>query len=125
MEHAEPILNISPDLKKQLEQDEEKLLQGNLYQPWEKMQAAMTSGDASYPQNFVKEQVQNTKDKESSGRLEQHFKTALGGEDILQKLSQLREDRSHKSMATRRKIRSRMRSRRSKEVLSKKVDEEE
>ena len=43
----------------------------------------MRSGDTSYLQNFVKEQVQNTKDKASSGRLEQHFKVALGGEEIL------------------------------------------
>ena len=49
----------------------------------------MTSGDTSYLQNFVKEQVQNTKDKASSGGLEQYFKVAPGGEEILQKLSKL------------------------------------
>jgi len=94
MEQAGPALDKAPKVKELVEQNKDKLMQGNLSQLWEKVQQAAKSGDSSDLESFVKETVQQGKDKAgggSGGGLEQYFNMIPGGSEIMPKLQQLQE----------------------------------
>lgn len=66
LKQAQPILDKQPELKKALEQNRDKLLQGDLGQLWTKLQEAIKSGNTDDVQKFVKEQVSKAGDGANS-----------------------------------------------------------
>jgi len=94
MEQASPALDKAPKVKELVEQNKDKLMQGDLSQLWEKVQQAAKSGDTGDLESFVKETVQKGKDKAgggSGGGLEQYINMIPGGSEIMPKLQQLQE----------------------------------
>ena len=92
MEQAKPFLDKSPQVKQLVEQNKEKLMQGNLTQLWEQVQAAAKSGDTGDLEKFVKETVDKGKSAMGGGAgLEQYFNMIPGGSETMQKLQQLQE----------------------------------
>ena len=92
MEQAGPALEKAPKVKELVEQNKDKLMQGDLGQLWEKVQQAAKSGDTGDLEKFVKDTVQKGKDKASgSGGLEQYMNMIPGGSEIMPKLQQLQE----------------------------------
>ncbi|KAL1583370.1 hypothetical protein WHR41_08054 [Cladosporium halotolerans] len=95
MEQAKPLLDKSPQVKELVENNKEKLLQGDLGQLWEKIQDATKSGNTDDLQSFVKDQV-NKVSKSAGGSggssgIEQLLNMIPGGSDIGGKLQQLQE----------------------------------
>jgi gas vesicle protein len=93
LEQAKPYLDKSPKVKELIEQNKDKLMQGNLGELWEKVQAAAKSGDMCDIEKFVKETVEKGKSKAGGmgGGLEQYFNMIPGGSEIMPKFQQLQE----------------------------------
>lgn len=100
IEQAKPLLDKSPQLKELVENNKEKLLQGDLTQLWQKLQEAVKSGNTDDITKFVKEQADKAS-KSSTGSsisslasgsgIEQLLNYIPGGSDISGKLQQLQE----------------------------------
>jgi gas vesicle protein len=89
MEQAKPYLDKSPKLNEMIEQNKDKLKQGNAMELFNQIKDAVSSGNTSNLENYVKETV--NKVGESGGGLEQYFNMIPGGSSIIPKLSQLQE----------------------------------
>ena len=91
MEKAKPYLDKSPEVKKLVEENKEKLKkQGNVQELFEKVKDAVQSGNADslkqYVQNTVKQASQG-----STGGLEKYLNMVPGGGEIIPKLTQLQQ----------------------------------
>lgn len=97
IEEAKPLLDKSPQLKELVQNNKEKLLQGDLSQLWQKMQEAVKSGNSDDITNFVKEQANKASEKTTGSSLgsgsgiDQLLNFIPGGSDITGKLQQLQE----------------------------------
>lgn len=99
IEEAKPILDKNPQLKELVQNNKDKLLQGNLTELWQKLQEAIKSGDSNDITKFVKEQVDQVSQKASSsggslvgaGGIGSLLSMIPGGSDIGGKLQQLQE----------------------------------
>ena len=100
IEQAKPLLDKSPQLKELVENNKDKLLQGDLSQLWQKMQEAVKSGNTDDITKFVKDQANKASQSSSVGSLsslasgsgiEQLLNYIPGGSDISGKLQQLQE----------------------------------
>ena len=97
MERAKPYLDKSPEVKKLVEENKEKLKkQGNVQELYEKVKDAVQSGNTDslkqYVQNAVKKVGQNTTGGGGgSGGLEKYLNMVPGGSDIIPKLNQLQK----------------------------------
>lgn len=92
MRKAQPVLEKYPELKKQIDQNKDRLLQGDLGQLWNKVQQAAQSGNAEDVKNFVQEQVQKGQQSFGGGQgLEQLLGMFPGGKDVGGKFQQLQE----------------------------------
>lgn len=94
MAKAKPYLDKSPEVKKLVEENKEKLKkQGNVQELYEKVQDAVQSGNTDslkqYVQNTVKEAGQGSGG--GGGGLEKYFNMVPGGSDIFPKLEQLQQ----------------------------------
>lgn len=97
MEKAKPYLDKSPEVKKLLEENKEKLKkQGNVQELYEKVKDAVQSGNT----DSLKQYVQNTVQKVGQsggggggggGGLEKYLNMVPGGGEIIPKLTQLQE----------------------------------
>ncbi|KEF51410.1 uncharacterized protein A1O9_12559 [Exophiala aquamarina CBS 119918] len=90
IEQAKPLLDKQPELKKLVEENKDKLLQGDLGQLWQKLQEAAKSGNTDDIQKFVKEQTDEVSGQAGSG-IEQFLKMIPGGQELGPKLQQLQE----------------------------------
>jgi gas vesicle protein len=88
MEQAKPYLDKIPKVKELLEQNKDKLMQGDLGELWEKVQAAVKSGDTSDIEKFVKETLEKGESKAGWG-FEQYLNMIPGGIEIMPKFQQL------------------------------------
>jgi hypothetical protein len=97
IEEAKPLLDKSPQLKELVQNNKEKLLQGDLSQLWQKLQEAAKSGNSDDITKFVKEQVNKASEKTTgsnftgSSGIESLLNFIPGGSDISGKLQQLQE----------------------------------
>ena len=94
MEKAKPYLDKSPEVKKLVEENKEKLKkQGNVQELYEKVKAAVQSGNTDslkqYVQNAVKKAGQGTGG--DGGGLEKYLNMVPGGGEIIPKLTQLQK----------------------------------
>ena len=122
MEQAGPALEKAPQVKEFVEQNKDKLLQGDLAQLWEKVQSAAKSGDTGELEQFVKDSVQKGKEKAGgSGGLEQYMKMIPGGSEIMPKLQQLQEISQKHGEEAEKLVKDAFKE--IQDVLSKKVDE--
>ena len=94
MEKAKPYLDKSPEVKKLVEENKEKLKkQGNVQELYEKVKDAVQSGNT----DSLKRYVQNTVKKVGQsgggggGGLEKYLNMVPGGGEIIPKLTQLQE----------------------------------
>ena len=95
MEKAKPYLDKSPEVKKLVEENKEKLKkQGNVQELYEKVKAAVQSGNRDslkqYVQNAVKKAGQGTGGGDGGG-LEKYLNMVPGGGEIVPKLTQLQK----------------------------------
>lgn len=90
IEQAKPFLDRQPELKKLVEENKDKLLQGDLGQLWQKLQEAAKSGNTDDIQKFVKEQTDKVSSK-AGGGIDQFLKMIPGGSELGPKLQQLQE----------------------------------
>ena len=95
MEKAKPYLDKSPEVKKLVEENKEKLKkQGNVQELYEKVKDAVQSGNTDslkqYVQNAVKKAGQSTGGG-GSGGLEKYLNMVPGGSEIIPKLTQLQK----------------------------------
>lgn len=96
MEKAKPYLDKSPEVKKLLEENKEKLKkQGNVQELYEKVKDAVQSGNSDslkqYVQNTVKKAGQSGGGGGGVGGLEKYLNMVPGGGEIIPKLTQLQE----------------------------------
>ncbi|KAI1614324.1 hypothetical protein EDD37DRAFT_123862 [Exophiala viscosa] len=89
-EQAKPLFDKQPQLKEFIENNKDKLLQGDLGQLWNKVQEAVKSGNTDDVEKFVKEQV-NSMSQKAGGGIEQYLSMIPGGSEIGSKLQQLQE----------------------------------
>ena len=95
MEKAKPYLDKSPEVKRLVEENKEKLKkQGNVQELYEKVKDAVQSGNTDslkqYVQNTVKKAGQSTGEG-GSGGLEKYLNMVPGGSEIIPKLTQLQK----------------------------------
>ncbi|GAB7324347.1 hypothetical protein MBLNU13_g08300t1 [Cladosporium sp. NU13] len=100
IEQAKPVLDKNPQLKELVQNNKDKLLQGDLTQLWQKLQEAIKSNNTDDITKFVKEQADKAS-KSSTGSslsslasgsgIEQLLNYIPGGSDISGKLQQLQE----------------------------------
>ena len=95
MEKAKPYLDKSPEVKKLVEENKEKLKnQGNVQELYEKVKNAVQSGNTEslkqYVQSAVKK-VGQSGGEGSGGGLEKYLNMVPGGSEILPKLTQLQQ----------------------------------
>ena len=95
MEKAKPYLDKSPEVKKLVEENKEKLKkQGNVQELYEKVKDAVQSGSTDslkqYVQNAVKKAGQSTGGG-GSGGLEKYLNMMPGASEIIPKLTQLQK----------------------------------
>jgi len=123
MEQAKPYLDKSPKVKEFVEKNKDKLMQGDLGQLWEKLQAAAKSGDVGELEKIVKEQGDKAKGVVggSGGGVEQYLKMIPGGEEIGSKLGQLQDLAQKHGEEAEKLVKDAFKE--MKDVLSKKVDE--
>ena len=98
MEKTKPYLDKSPEVKKLVEENKEKLKkQGNVQELYDKVKDAVQSGNTDslkqYVQNAVKKAGQSTGGGGGggSGGLEKYLNMVPGGSDIIPKLTQLQK----------------------------------
>ena len=98
LEQAKPYLDKSPPrVRELLEQNKDRLLQGNLGELWSQVQSAASSGKTADLEKFVQETVDKGKSQMGGGGggggagLEQYLGMLPGGSDTVQKLQQLQE----------------------------------
>ena len=98
MEKAKPYLDKSPEVKKLVEENKEKLKkQGNVQELYEKVKNAVQSGNTDplkqYVQNAVKKAGQSTGGGGGggSGGLDKYLNMVPGGGEIIPKLTQLQK----------------------------------
>lgn len=122
MKKAQPVLEKYPELKKQIDQNKDKLLQGDLGQLWNKVQEAAQSGNADDIKNFVQEQVQKGSQSVGGGQgLESLLSMFPGGKDVGSKFQQLQELSQKHGKEAESLVKSAFED--IKKVLEKKVDE--
>ena len=95
MEKAKPYLDKSPEVKRLIEENKEKLKkQGNVQELYEKVKNAVQSGNTEslkqYVQNTVKK-VGQSGGEGGGGGLEKYLNMVPGGSDIIPKLTQLQQ----------------------------------
>ena len=95
MEKAKPYLDKSPEVKKLVEENKEKLKkQGNVQQLYDKVKEAVQSGNTDslkqYVQNAVAKAGQSTGAGDTGG-LEKYINMVPGGSEIIPKLTQLQK----------------------------------
>lgn len=90
IEQAKPLLDKQPELKKLVEENKDKLLQGDLGQLWQKLQEAAKSGNTEDITKFVKDQTDKISSK-TGGGIDQFLKMIPGGSELGPKLQQLQE----------------------------------
>ena len=132
IEEAKPLLDKSPQLKELVQNNKDKLLQGDLTQLWQKMQEAVKSGNSDDITKFVKEQA-NKASQSSTGSslssfasgsgIEQLLNFIPGGSDISGKLQQLQEISQKHGKEAESLVKSAVDE--IKQVLSKKMEEAE
>ena len=104
MESVKPLLEKQPKLKELVEQNKDKLMQGDLGQLWAKVQDAAKSGNVDALEKFVKEQAGKAQKSTSSGAggggggdggvggsIEEWMGRMPGGAEIMPKLAKLQE----------------------------------
>lgn len=88
MEKAKPYLDKSPEVKKLLEENKEKLKkQGNVQELYEKVKDAVQSGNTDSLKQYVKKAGQSSGG--GGGGLEKYLNMLPGGGEIIPKLTQL------------------------------------
>lgn len=88
MEKAKPYLDKSPEVKKLLEENKEKLKkQGNVQELYEKVKDAVQSGNTDPLKQYVKKVGQSSGG--GGGGLEKYLNMLPGGGEIIPKLTQL------------------------------------
>ena len=95
MEKAKPYLDKSPEVKKIVEENKEKLKkQGNVQELYDKVKEAVQSGNTDslkqYVQNAVAKAGQSTTGGDTGG-LEKYINMVPGGSEIIPKLTQLQK----------------------------------
>lgn len=95
LKRAQPVLDKYPDLKQTINQNKDKLLQGDLGQLWDKVQQASQTGNTQDAKNFIQEQVQKASSSATGGLggIENFINSFMGGsgKDLTQKFQQLQE----------------------------------
>lgn len=93
IEQVKPYLDKSPQVKELVEQNKDKLMQGNLTELWEKVRMAAMSGDTRDLEKFVTQTVEEGKSKVggSGAGLQQHLNLIPGASEIMPKFEQLQE----------------------------------
>lgn len=96
MEKAKPFLDKSPEVKKLVEENKEKLKkQGNVQELYEKVKDAVQSGRTDSLKEYVQNTVNNVKQasggSSSSGGLEKYLNMVPGGGEIIPKLTQMQQ----------------------------------
>ena len=92
MEQAKPYLDKSPKAKELVENNVESLKQGNVTQLWQKIKDAVSSGNTSDLESFVKQTVDQAKSSGvggSGGGLEDMLKKIPGAGSIAPQISKL------------------------------------
>lgn len=95
MEKAKPYLDKSPEVKKLVEENKEKLKkQGNVQELYEKVKDAVQSGNTDSLKQYV-QNIAKTVGGQGSGRdgggLEKYFNMVPGGGEIISSLTQLQQ----------------------------------
>ena len=92
MEKAKPYLDKSPEVKKLVEENKEKLKkQGNVQELYEKVKDAVQSGNTDPLKQYVQSTVKNVGQSSGGGGggLEKYLNMVPGGGEIIPKLTQL------------------------------------
>lgn len=92
LKRAQPILDKYPDLKETVNQNKDKLLQGDLGQLWNKIQQASQTGNTQEVKDFVQTEVKNASGA-GAGGIETFLHSYLGGsgKDLTDKFQQLQQ----------------------------------
>ena len=94
MEAAKPYLDKSPKVKTLVEENADKLKQGNAGELWEKVKEAASSGNTDSIEKYIKSTVEKAKeqgDSLSGGGLSQYLNMIPGADQLGSKLSQLQD----------------------------------
>ncbi|MCJ1236350.1 hypothetical protein MMC14_004331 [Varicellaria rhodocarpa] len=93
MEQAKPYLDKSPKIKSLVEENADKLKQGNTIELWEKVKEAASSGNTESIEKFIKSTVDQAKEQggDISGGLSQYLNMIPGADQLDSKLSQLQD----------------------------------
>jgi gas vesicle protein len=92
MEQAKPYLDKNPQVKKLVEENADKLKQGNVQELYSKIKQAIESGSTGDLESYVNSAVNKAKDSGlGAAGLEQYLKKVPGGDQILPKLTQLQQ----------------------------------
>ena len=93
MEQAKPYLDKSPKIKSLVEENADKLKQGNAIELWEKVKEAASSGNTESIEKYIKSTVDKAKEQggDSSGGLSQYLNMIPGADQLGSKLSQLQD----------------------------------
>ncbi|CAI6332560.1 unnamed protein product [Periconia digitata] len=91
MEQAKPYLEKNPQVKKLVEENADKLKQGNVQELYQKVKQAVESGSMGDLESYVKSAANKAKDSGIGGGIEQYLNKIPGGDQILPKLTQLQQ----------------------------------
>ncbi|KAL8729333.1 MAG: hypothetical protein Q9166_004830 [cf. Caloplaca sp. 2 TL-2023] len=94
MEKAKPYLDKSPEVKKLVEENKDKLKQGNAMELAEKVKESVQSGNTDTLKEYVQSTVDKAKKSTSGGGgggngLEQYLQTIPGGGEIIPQLTKM------------------------------------
>ncbi|KAL8801164.1 MAG: hypothetical protein Q9200_007029 [Gallowayella weberi] len=93
MDKAKPYLDKSPEVKKLVEENKEKLKQGNAMELAEKIKDSVQSGSTDDLKKYVQNTVDKTKKSTSGGGggggLEQYLQMIPGGQEIVPQLTKM------------------------------------
>lgn len=90
MEQAKPYLDKNPKVKELVEQNADKLKQGNVQELYQKIKSAVDSGDTGDLENYVTSAADKAK-QSGFGGLDQYLNKIPGGDQIIPKLNQMQE----------------------------------
>lgn len=95
LEQAKPYLEKNPRVKELVEKNADALKQGNAKELFEKVKSSVESGDTGDLEGYVSKAVDKVKSKGSQfgafAGLDQYFKMLPKGDEVLPKLTQLKE----------------------------------
>ena len=94
MEQAKPYFDKSPKIKNLVEENADKLKQGNAAELWEKVKEAASSGNTESIEKYIKSTVDKAKeqgDSISGGGISQYLNMIPGADQLGPKLSQLQD----------------------------------